>query len=269
MSVRAWRFESSLPHLFGGGDVHSQATVAEVLALRQEGLGARRIAKRLALPVSTVQDWLGGKLPAYARPDDPGRCASCGHLRHDFAGLPRDYVYLLGLYLGDGCISPHARGVYRLRITLDTRYPGIIDSAARALATIRVSEPHIIPCPGNCVMVAAYWKSWPCLFPQHGPGKKHERPIVLSHWQQELVRRWPDELLRGLVHSDGCRFQNPGRGNWSSPRYGFTQVSADIREIFCHACDRMHLHWTATGERIYVSRKADVARLDEFIGPKS
>jgi hypothetical protein len=31
----------------------------------------------------------------------------------------------------------------------------------------------------------------------------------------------------------------------------------------------MGLHWTASGAHtIYVSRKADVARLDEFVGPK-
>jgi len=32
----------------------------------------------------------------------------------------------------------------------------------------------------------------------------------------------------------------------------------------------MDLHWTASGEKtIYVSRKADVAVLDRFVGPKS
>lgn len=31
----------------------------------------------------------------------------------------------------------------------------------------------------------------------------------------------------------------------------------------------MGIHWTTSGERtIYVSRKDDVARLDQFIGPK-
>jgi hypothetical protein len=29
------------------------------------------------------------------------------------------------------------------------------------------------------------------------------------------------------------------------------------------------LHWTAARATIYVSRKADVARLDELVGPKS
>jgi hypothetical protein len=121
----------------------------------------------------------------------------------------------------------------------------------------------------NCVNVSSYWKGWPCLFPQHGPGRKHERRIVLTRWQEELAKRWPDELLRGLIHSDGCRFMNTGRGNWVCPRYSFVQTSDDIRAIFCNACDLLGVHWTKSGERtIYVSCKADVAKLDEFIGPK-
>jgi hypothetical protein len=35
-------------------------------------------------------------------------------------------VHLLGLYLGDGCISAHARRVYRLRLFFDARYPEIL-----------------------------------------------------------------------------------------------------------------------------------------------
>jgi hypothetical protein len=122
---------------------------------------------------------------------------------------------------------------------------------------------------GNWVEVSAYWKAWPCLLPQHGSGPKYKRPITLAEWQLALVQQWPQQLLRGLIHSDGCRFQNTGRGNWVWPRYSFTQASDDIRGIFCHACDLMGIHYTRSGERrIYVSRKADVAILDSFIGPK-
>jgi hypothetical protein len=32
----------------------------------------------------------------------------------------------------------------------------------------------------NCVEVHAHSKSWPCLFPQHGPGMKHQRRILLA-----------------------------------------------------------------------------------------
>jgi hypothetical protein len=115
----------------------------------------------------------------------------------------------------------------------------------------------------------AYSKHWACLFPQHGPGRKHERDIALTEWQERHVARWPGLLLRGLIQSDGCRFQNTGRA-WSHPRYSFANNSEGIRRIFCDACDLMGLHWTASGQKtIYVSRKADVAVLDRFVGPKA
>ena len=83
-------------------------------------------------------------------------------------------------------------------------------------------------------------------------------------------------MIRGLIHSDGCRFFDTGRGGWRHPRYVFSNVSSDITSIFCTACDCLDLRWTAAfpGDdpraiSIYVSRKADVARMDEFVGPKA
>jgi hypothetical protein len=129
--------------------------------------------------------------------------------------------------------------------------------------------------PSNHYSVSAYSRSWPCLFPQHGPGPKHTRPIFLARWQQELAERWPKHLLKGLIQSDGCRFVNTGRGGWRHPRYAFGNVSTDITSIFCSACDCLGLRWTASFPKsesaavsIYVSRKADVAKLDEFVRPK-
>lgn len=170
-------------------------------------------------------------------------CARCRGGPHSFEELPSSYAYLLGLYLGDGSISTHARGVYKLRLYLDAAYPRIIDEAA---GTMRQ----------------------PCLFPQHGPGKKHLRPIVLSGWQERLVHSTPHLLLRGLINSDGCRFLNTGRG-WIHPRYAFSNLSPDIRLIFTGACDLLDLRWTTSGRIVYVSRKDDVARMDQFVGPKS
>jgi hypothetical protein len=107
------------------------------------------------------------------------------------------------------------------------------------------------------------------LFPQHGPGRKHERPIVLEEWQERLVARKPELLIRGLIHSDGCRFQNTGSDGWVNPRYSFSNASSDIREIFIAACESLGLHTTQAPRTVYVSRKADVARMDEFVGPKA
>ena len=61
------------------------------------------------------------------------------------------------------------------------------------------------------------------------PGKKHERRIELTRWQQELVDLDPRPLVRGLLHSDGCRVLNRVNGT-PYPRYHFTNVSADMRK---------------------------------------
>jgi hypothetical protein len=253
--------------------------VVAVLDLHASGLSASGIAEQTGIPRGTVRDWLSGKVPRRVTRDGTGvgSCARCGGPAHDFLALPPAYVYLLGLYLGDGCISEHRRKVYRLRIVLDLRYPNIVDECEAAISEVVPSNAvHRQMRRGGFtqspeftnVEVSAYSKSWPCLFPQHGPGRKHKRKIQLSDWQRQLVSRHPQLLLRGLIHSDGCRFQNSGRG-WSHPRYSFANRSEDIKAIFCDACDLMGLRWTRSGEKtIYVSRKADVAVLDRFVGPK-
>jgi hypothetical protein len=258
--------------------MRSGAEVARVLELREQGLGARRIAARTGLPLGTVRDWVAGRLPRRADPAAATGCPECGHPEHLFTELPTEYCYLLGLYLGDGCISAGPRHVYRLRINLDLAYPGIVDeceAAIRAVAPrnrvarlLRKSNITHSQDP-SLVEVSAYSRAWPCLFPQHGPGKKHEREIRLVAWQWALVERYAKSLLRGLIHSDGCRFINTGRGGWRCPRYVFNNKSDDIRRIFAEACALLGLRNTFTPRAVYVSRKADVLRMDEFVGPKA
>lgn len=74
----------------------------------------------------------------------------------------------------------------------------------------------------GCTEVICWSKHWPCRFPQHGPGKQHERPIVLAEWQREIVETLPEPFVRGLIHSDGCRGMNRvhvNRGLYAYPRY--------------------------------------------------
>ncbi len=122
------------------------------------------------------------------------------------------------------------------------------------------------------------WKGWPEAFPQHGPGRKHERPIVLEPWQQEIVDGFPREFLRGLLHSDGCRTLNrfttrlpSGRvAEYAYPRWFFSNRSADIRALFCASCERLGIRWTQSNPRnISVSRRASVVLLDSFVEAKS
>jgi hypothetical protein len=254
-------------------------TIASALSLGDRGLTPADISRRTGVPRKTVHHWLHRSVPR-GRLKPRNTCDECGHAPHEPDDLPREYLYLLGVYLGDGCISAHPRRVFRLRIFLDARYPGIVEEVAAAMrSTVRLSavgrqarassysgEPDR---PKTTIELSSYSRSWPCLIPQSGPGKKHERTIELVAWQRDLVGRDPRLLLRGLIHSDGCRFVNTGRGGWRHPRYAFSNRSADIRRLFCDACDLLGIRWTEAPRTIYVSRKADVARMDEFVGPKA
>jgi hypothetical protein len=132
-----------------------------------------------------------------------------------------------------------------------------------------------VAAPG-CVVLGAFWKHWPCLFPQHGPGRKHERPIVLAPWQREVVDEFTGDFLRGLFHSDGARVNNWAtrtvggvRRRYEYPRWQFRNASEDILGLCGQALDQVGVSWRRSGPRtLSVSRQDDVRRLDELIGPK-
>ena len=120
----------------------------------------------------------------------------------------------------------------------------------------------------GCTEVSSYSKHWICMFPQHGPGRKHERPIVLVDWQRRIVDRFPAPFVRGLVHSDGCRVLN-WVNNTPYPRYHFTNASDDIRALFGRACDLLGVDWRPHNARnLSVAKRDSVRLLDQFIGPK-
>jgi Homeodomain-like domain len=250
--------------------MRSRVEVAAVLELVGAGWNDGEIARELGIPRGTVRDWRRGKTPDFDRVrtrlfSNGWVCAVC---RGDPLTLPQaQYTYLLGLYLGDGYIASHARGVYRLRICCANAYPELIERCEQAMGTIIATKVSRVRCIG-CTEVASSSKHWPCLFPQHGPGKKHERKIELTVWQQELVDQDPRPLIRGLLHSDGCRVLNRVSGT-PYPRYHFSNVSADIWGIFGRACDQLGIEWRPNNPwSLSVARRRSVAVLDEFVGPK-
>jgi hypothetical protein len=264
--------------------VRSLEEVDWVKELVETGLNDCAIARLTGLPRTTVRDWrqtqrwvprqrTGGRSNLFGR--RARSCMRCGHPLHRFSELDEQYVYLLGLYLGDGYLAQHRREVYRLTISLDARYPGIVAECREAIQTVlptgRVGVHFRYG--GTCAWVTNSSKQWPCLFPQHGAGKKHERRIELSDWQRPLVEQHPQALLRGLIHSDGWRGINRvrhGDTTYEYPRYTFTNRSDDIKRIFCDACDLLGIEWRVMNRwNISVARREAVARLDEFVGPKA
>jgi hypothetical protein len=157
-----------------------------------------------------------------------------------------------------GISSAYPR-TFRLRISACDAYPGImaeIEVAIRAvMASNVVGRAHCI----GCTQIGSYSKHWPCLFPQHGPGPKHLRPIELRQWQDDIaLDRYPREFLRGLIHSDGCRSMNWVVGQLR-----------DIRCLFTEACERVGVECRPNKRNcISVARRESVNQLDAFIGSK-
>lgn len=168
------------------------------------GSAHREVALQTGVSRATVTRWLRGGTPV---PDLRPRCDRCAGPLHEPASKAA-YAYLLGLYLGDG----HVSGSYRLDVDhrLRSSYPGIIREARTAItAVVPGKYTSVTRREGTGLMrIRAYDRAWPCLFPQHGPGRKHARPIILANWQAEIVSEHPGRLLRGLIHSDGWRGLN-------------------------------------------------------------
>lgn len=233
--------------------------VAHLVAGRLNG---SQIADITGIPRSTVRGWI-------AQPEPKRRQAQS--LSLDPSTLPRaEYAYLLGFYLGDGCLSLTRRGVYRLRIKTDARYPQIIAECGAAMQAVMPQNRVLIQqLRYRAVEISCYSRLWQLLFPQHGPGRKHQRKIELTPWQQEIVDAHPREFMRGLIHSDGCRVLNRVNGK-DYPRYLFSQVSDDIRSLYCEACDRLGIEYSYNRwNEVSVARARSVALLDSFVGPKT
>jgi hypothetical protein len=148
----------------------------------------------------------------------------------------------------------------------------VTDAMRRVRPGMRVFH---VSAPGVTV-VQSHWKHWTCLFPQHGPGRKHHRTIRLEEWQREVVVRHPADFLRGLFHSDGARVANwttrsvaGVRKRYDYPRWQFSNRSADIRDLCCWALDLAGVPWRQSNAwTISVSTRAAVDRLDQLVGPK-
>jgi len=252
------------------------------LDLIAAGINDSEIGRRLEIPRGTIRDWRfgleaqsGGRTESWSgsRDGQPTDCFRCttGFIDEEA------YSYLFGVYLGDGCLSPYPRGVYRLRIACDLKYPDIINEIATHIVIVRGVDKVGFTDKKGCVEVSAYWKHWICLFPQHAPGRKHERKIELDLWQGAIVTAHPKAIIRGLIQSDGNRHINEvprklksGVKRYRYSRYMFTNASTDILGIFTASLDLLDVHWTQTTPRdIAVSRRKDVAFLDTFVGPKS
>lgn len=247
--------------------MREQVEYEAALRLIGDGAGDGQVSARLGIPRRTVNGWRRvprRRIAVFADPD----------------WRPPDpllYSYLLGLYLGDGHIACRDRAPF-LRICLDSAYPDIVAKARSAVAaSFPLSNVLVLAYRPEVRIVQVSDPSLVIAFPQRGAGPKHLRTIELLGWQRDVTAQHPEALLRGLIHSDGSRCINrfatklPGGrvARYAYPRYFFTNLSADIRGIFCEHCELLGIRWTQSNSRnISVSHRDSVAILDSFVGPK-
>ncbi|MGV4887254.1 transcriptional regulator [Streptomyces viridosporus] len=256
--------------------MYDMNTRERALALVAQGRSLNSVSKEMGVSRYAIRSWQTRIEPLECVSRSCPRCQGVLSTPEN----PAAYAYLLGLYLGDGCISAHRKGVYIMRVVLDNAWPGIIDECEGALRAARPDNSVFRVQKQGCVAVTSTSKHWPCLFPQHGPGMKHTRKIALEPWQQAIVDAHSWEFIRGLIHSDGCRITNwttrtvaGERKRYEYPRYFFTNTSSDIVRLFTDTLDRVGVEWKPLNQSraavtISVARKASVALMDLHVGPK-
>jgi hypothetical protein len=245
--------------------VHGPALRIEALSLIAAGINDCEIARRLGVARTTVRDW---RRTPYAKTRDTARCPRCGRASRPLEFADGDYAELLGIYLGDGCISQQGR-TWQLRVSLDTRHALILSEIDALLRRcfpghkVGRSTAH----EGRCSIPWVYSSHLPCLFPQHGLGRKHERPIQLEPWQADLLEAAPWRFLRGCIWTDGCSFINR-TGPYEYLSYDFANRSQDILDLFTHAADLVGVRYRRYERSVRMYQRASVALMEEHIGLK-
>ena len=118
------------------------------MALIDSGHSLRSISMSMGINRSTLREWRDHPEMAQRSRASCPRCA-------DVVALPEpcaDYAYLLGLYLGDGCISvagDRAKDVWKLRIVCADAWPGLVEECAQAMQAIRPeNKVMMVQCRG-------------------------------------------------------------------------------------------------------------------------
>jgi hypothetical protein len=246
--------------------VHPIEIREAALQLVRAGLNDCAVARRLGVPRSTVRDW---RAPRYVRTSSVQTCPRCwGEIRGGLTFTDKDYAEVLALYLGDGHVARTGRSD-RLRLFLDSRYTRIVDEAADLLERCFPGW-HVgrgLAHGGTMTILSVYCTHLRCVLPQHGPGKKHERAIVLEGWQRTLLDRAPWSFLRGCIRSDGCVFVNR-TGRYEYLSYDFKNRSTDILDLFTGACDRVGVEYRRYADHVRIYRRGSVALMLENVGLK-
>jgi hypothetical protein len=194
---RACGFDSHPPHL-GRHGVRSRAEVDRVLELVSGGRNQCEISRETGIPRATVPQ-LGERPHPRWRASRRGPMLSLRDRAGSVPGVDRARLRVPPRPLPRRRMPPSSRtrpspkyfprrGLSRDRGRGGSGHEPRHAGEQTVGATTSASRIR---------RVNSYSKHWPCLFPQHGPGMKHQRRIALEKWQRRICDLYPHRLLRG------------------------------------------------------------------------
>ena len=162
--------------------MYDRSTRRRAIELLGEGLSLNAVSKEIGVSRSAIREWRDRGIPPKQRGANCFLCTADAEAELDGGA----YAALFGFYLGDGCVS-RMRATYSLRVFCDRAHPGIVADVSRLVGLVHYGAGIChVAAPGMTV-VQNCWNHWPCLFPQHGPGRKHERQLGMTEWQWAIV----------------------------------------------------------------------------------
>ena len=236
-------------------------------------------AQKLSIPRGTIKDYYKkfslGVYPNWQQGEDSKSSdeSPCGFESH----RAYHYSYLLGLYLGDGCISKskdlkNGDSVYKFRLFQDEKYPNLIEKHIKSIKELFPANKINKIKKTGCWEIYFYNKNLVEYFPQHGKGSKHKRDIKLKDWQKNIIQNNPAQFLSGLYESDGCWFEIIIKEKYKYSFIDFSNKSEDIHLLYQWSCSLLGVetrrHGKENKQQITKSRK-DFETLSNFLKKKS
>lgn len=247
----------------------------KIIYLNSIGINQSQISKILDIPRSTIRDHIKNDKNNYINPFNPEELNK---------NQQKAYSYILGQYLGDGCLSKapnfEKKQVWKLRIFTDCKHPNITNQCKNSLKLLFPNNKSTAITiyyknKPSCNELVIYNKQLIHYFPQHDIGKKHEREIMLLPWQENIINLYPHDFIKGLFHSDGCRFISNNR-----IIYQFTNCSIDIINLYSNILNKLNIEHRVRKKtmgkknvtqayNVFVNKKIYIPIMESFLGPKS
>jgi DNA-binding transcriptional regulator WhiA len=241
--------------------------------LIDKNYSTRQIAKELNTSYANIRYWMkkyqlnttevGGK-PGQKLESDQNIYERCLEM---VSRNPKEYSYLFGLYLGDGCVEYVKGNYYSLSIHQDSKYTNLINKHKESILNFFGRNPYILT-RSNCTVIRTGGSDIKFLFPKFGIGRKHLNKVILPKILIDNMDYL--SLVEGLFQSDGSYYYDNHNKKYF---YNFTNKSIDIIEIFKTCLDNLSIGYTTYEKKdgkfvVNIRKKSDVDRMIYLVGTK-